>query len=391
MIQYIYTLGADLISQECNGKTYTYLYDGHGSVTALSDESGKITDTYSYDAFGNLLKSKGRTDNDYRYCGEQFDSTTGLYYLRARYMDTSTGRFISQDSYAGSTYDPASLHKYLYANSNPVMYSDPSGYMGCPAYKCNIIDISWRATQGNISDIAKLQCRTTVDDIRYYSDPLYMGIYAATVVTIGLILIAALTAAVVVYTSALASVEALIEPLSDGNYNPSDVATRVRQSSIDYSLPRIQTFPSSKTKSKSKGDEDEDDSGWIKYFELDSLGRSRGAMGKITSDMIGVGGKPTCDVLGADSTVHLDRGHLIARNLGGSGYDKRNFTPIYHDINNGSMKSVELKIATQAKLGIDTYVLVIPSYNGNELVPSQIDYYYSSVLGIRHYVFENTP
>ncbi len=128
MIQYIYTLGADLISQECNGKTYTYLYDGHGSVTALFDESGKITDTYSYDAFGNLLKSKGRTANNYRYCGEQFDSTTGLYYLRARYMDTNTGRFITQDSYAGSVYDPVSLHKYLYANSNPVMYTDPSGY-----------------------------------------------------------------------------------------------------------------------------------------------------------------------------------------------------------------------------------------------------------------------
>lgn len=106
-----------------------YLYDGHGSVVGLANESGVVTDTYSYDAFGNLLKSTGSTANSYRYCGEQFDSTTGLYYLRARYMDTSTGRFISQDTYAGSTADPISLHKYLYANSNPVMYSDPSGYM----------------------------------------------------------------------------------------------------------------------------------------------------------------------------------------------------------------------------------------------------------------------
>ena len=123
-----YTIGADLVSQEINGKVYTYLYDGHGTVRALANENGKVTDTYTYDAFGNLISSTGSTANSYRYCGEQFDSTTGLYYLRARYMDTNTGRFISQDTYAGSTADPTSLHKYLYANSNPVSNSDPSGY-----------------------------------------------------------------------------------------------------------------------------------------------------------------------------------------------------------------------------------------------------------------------
>ena len=125
----VYTIGADLISQERDGKVSVYLYDGHGSVVGRANESGVVTDTYVYDAFGNLLKSTGSTKNCYRYCGEQFDETTGLYYLRARYMDTSTGRFISQDSYAGSISDPVSLHKYLYANSNPVTYSDPSGYM----------------------------------------------------------------------------------------------------------------------------------------------------------------------------------------------------------------------------------------------------------------------
>jgi len=125
----VYTIGADLVSQERSGKTSIYLYDGHGSVVGLANENGKVTDTYAYDAFGNLLKSKGSTKNCYRYCGEQFDETTGLYYLRARYMDTSTGRFISQDTYQGTINDPVSLHKYLYANSNPVTYSDPSGYV----------------------------------------------------------------------------------------------------------------------------------------------------------------------------------------------------------------------------------------------------------------------
>ncbi len=45
-------------------------------------------------------------------------------------MDPSTGTFISSDSYSGSTGNPISLHKYLYANANPVSYSDPSGYAG---------------------------------------------------------------------------------------------------------------------------------------------------------------------------------------------------------------------------------------------------------------------
>ena len=125
----VYTIGADLISQERDGRTSFYLYDGHGSVTAIVNESGVVTDTYCYDAFGNLISSTGSTVNNYCYCGEQFDSTTGLYYLRARYMDTSTGRFITQDTYQGTINDPVSLHKYLYANANPVTYSDPSGYM----------------------------------------------------------------------------------------------------------------------------------------------------------------------------------------------------------------------------------------------------------------------
>ena len=68
------------------------------------------------------------TVNPYRYCCEYQDETTGLYYLRARYYDSTTGRFISADSYSGSTADPVSLHKYLYANANPVMNSDPTGY-----------------------------------------------------------------------------------------------------------------------------------------------------------------------------------------------------------------------------------------------------------------------
>ena len=114
---------------ENTAKTYChkiYVQDGHGSVTALVENS-KITDTYTYDSYGIMLKKTGDTDNDYLYTGEQYNESTGLYYLRARYMSPETGTFTTIDTYAGTLDNPVSLHKYLYANGNPVMYKDPTG------------------------------------------------------------------------------------------------------------------------------------------------------------------------------------------------------------------------------------------------------------------------
>jgi RHS repeat-associated protein len=61
------------------------------------------------------------------YRGEQYDPDLGLYYLRARYYNPNTGRFLSRDPVDGQFYDPKTLHKYLYANGDPVNASDPSG------------------------------------------------------------------------------------------------------------------------------------------------------------------------------------------------------------------------------------------------------------------------
>src|SRR5439155_21108875 len=104
-----------------------YAYDGHGSVRLLADTGGNVTDTYDYDAFGNIVHSTGSTPNVYLYSGEQFDSDLHLYYNRARYLNISTGRFISIDTDEGGLFEPLSLHKYLYTNSDPANRKDPSG------------------------------------------------------------------------------------------------------------------------------------------------------------------------------------------------------------------------------------------------------------------------
>jgi RHS repeat-associated protein len=61
------------------------------------------------------------------YRGEQYDSDLGLYYLRARYYNPITGRFLSRDPLAGDPTVPRTLHKYLYADGDPVDLVDATG------------------------------------------------------------------------------------------------------------------------------------------------------------------------------------------------------------------------------------------------------------------------
>ena len=127
----VYTYGHALLWQDrLDGAGWSasfYGYDGHSNVRYLTDALGQITDTYDYDAFGNLIASTGATPNNYLFSGEQFDPDLGLYYLRARYHNPNTGRFWTSDSLEGFNDDPASLHKYTYCANNPINCVDRSG------------------------------------------------------------------------------------------------------------------------------------------------------------------------------------------------------------------------------------------------------------------------
>lgn len=121
-----YLRGINLISNNTS-KDY-YLYNAHGDVVALADETGQIKKQYHYDAFGVEHSPEQSDTNPFRYCGEYYDQETGDIYLRARYYSPVIGRFDSEDSYRGNISDPLSLNLYTYAHNNPVMYIDPSGH-----------------------------------------------------------------------------------------------------------------------------------------------------------------------------------------------------------------------------------------------------------------------
>ncbi|HKM90109.1 MAG TPA: RHS repeat-associated core domain-containing protein, partial [Candidatus Acidoferrales bacterium] len=138
-----YIYGLDLIvrvKQSGTPPTVFYVHDGHGSVRALTNTAGTVTDTYDYDAFGNLIHSTGTTPNNYLFAGEQYDPDLHLYYNRARYLNTNTGRFWTMDPYEGDPQSPASLHRYLYATNDPVDLIDPSGR------QLDLLDVTITAT-----------------------------------------------------------------------------------------------------------------------------------------------------------------------------------------------------------------------------------------------------
>ncbi len=99
------------------------------------DGKANVIESYLYDAFGNLLErtsgagstavtcSSAHFPNDILYAGEQYDSVPETYYLWARNYNPAEGRFLNEDRYHG---DGRNL--YVYVGSNPLRYTDPSGY-----------------------------------------------------------------------------------------------------------------------------------------------------------------------------------------------------------------------------------------------------------------------
>jgi uncharacterized protein RhaS with RHS repeats len=76
---YIYGPGGEIVEQiDGSGNAYYYHADQLGSIRAITNSSGSVANSYSYDAYGNTTTSSGTVPNQFKYAGEYQDDESGL-------------------------------------------------------------------------------------------------------------------------------------------------------------------------------------------------------------------------------------------------------------------------------------------------------------------------
>jgi RHS repeat-associated protein len=116
-----------ILAQTKSGNTQFLLPDAQGSTRLLINNSAITQQTYDYRAFGEMVTTPSPLQTRYLYTGQQYDSASGNYSLRARTYNPTNGRFLTQDTYPYNFQNPVEINRYVYGINNPVRYMDASG------------------------------------------------------------------------------------------------------------------------------------------------------------------------------------------------------------------------------------------------------------------------
>jgi len=133
-----------VISRTGSTRKVEYLLkDRLGSVDAVANSSGVVTETRGYDAFG---KPRSGTWNDLSpakigstavtpkgFTQHEHLNELELIHMNGRMYDYNVGRFMGVDPFIQFPLNSQSLNPYSYILNNPLSGTDPSGYATCSA------------------------------------------------------------------------------------------------------------------------------------------------------------------------------------------------------------------------------------------------------------------
>jgi len=129
-----YVYGPQRISMRDASGLHYYGSDAHSGVRVLMNAAGTVTDTWDYDAFGNVITRTGTTANDFTYRGERLDSILLMSALGPRMLASTHGRFTTSDTYEPSIFNPTSFNRYTYVENDPIQKIDPTGLKSSIVY-----------------------------------------------------------------------------------------------------------------------------------------------------------------------------------------------------------------------------------------------------------------
>ena len=129
--QYIRNPEGQLLGLKIGEKYYNYHLNYRGDVIGITDFSGNIQASYTYDSWGNVLKEDVKDaslkEQPFRYASYFYDKESDQYYLMARYYHPKQGVFLSVDPELSDDETVEMNNAYSYGANNPVMKFDSSG------------------------------------------------------------------------------------------------------------------------------------------------------------------------------------------------------------------------------------------------------------------------
>ncbi|RMI89671.1 hypothetical protein BIU87_30280 [Streptomyces sp. ZS0098] len=348
-----------------------YGYNSHTDVETLTDSSGNTKATYGYTAYGSEDESEftgidkpdandptKETYNPYRYNAKRWDAQSGTYDMGFRDYNPGLNRFTTRDMYNGALadmnlgVDPYTGNRYAFTGGNPTSFVEFDGHFSITDIAKDVLKFAGKRNPVGLV--------SSVSGLLFDFDP--VGDAVDTVVG-----------------EIFGETESRWYQAKDYDLTPDgEVETDPGIGSGD--LP-----PSCLNGGQT----------WVFYQPLDDQGRATGMHACLNKGDFnysrdnGEAAFPDNDATaiwglkapwpvedwgdnpkGIKSGMH--RGHLLARQLGGDGEDRRNLVPLYARVNTPEMRDIETEIAERIQGNETILYSVIPDYGSGGNVPTSL-------------------